>query len=300
MARKKTTKTVQTDTTDLAQPQSRTEEFLAKIAGVVDTLPEGEFSRLERYLKYIAENGAGGGGVTSFNTRTGAVVPQSADYASFYAPAGYGLGENASRMSANDDLNDYQTTGWYNSSGTAVLITIAHRPDDAKFLVTESLGLMMLRVEAVTANWVVQTAYNLEPSRAGCYVSARRYCENGTWSEWEYINPPLIAGTEYRTTERFLGKPVYQKVFYVTEGLPDANTHQVTVLLPANVTGVIDARAVVMPSGANVIGGLGDTSGGSPTMYWLSSSTSGIVLSTTIDMVSVGTTGVYFIAKYVK
>lgn len=28
----------------------------------------------------------------------------------------------------------------------------------------------------------------------------------------EYLNPPLVLGVEYRTTERFLGKPVYVKV----------------------------------------------------------------------------------------
>lgn len=50
--------------TDLSTPQNRTEHFLANIARLINTLPEGEYSRLERYLKYIAENGGGGGDVT--------------------------------------------------------------------------------------------------------------------------------------------------------------------------------------------------------------------------------------------
>ena len=62
MGRKKKTVSTTTSTTDLAEPQTRTEGFLAKIAGLSDTLPQGEFSRLERYLHYIAENGGGGGG----------------------------------------------------------------------------------------------------------------------------------------------------------------------------------------------------------------------------------------------
>ena len=35
---------------------------------------------------------------------------------------------------------------------------------------------------------------------------------SGTWTEWEYVNPPMQLGVEYRTTERYLGKPVYYKV----------------------------------------------------------------------------------------
>lgn len=30
-----------------------------------------------------------------------------------------------------------------------------------------------------------------------------------TWEPWEYINPPMELGIEYRTTDRYLGKPVY-------------------------------------------------------------------------------------------
>lgn len=33
-----------------------------------------------------------------------------------------------------------------------------------------------------------------------------------TWLPWEWVNPPMQFGVEYRTTERYLGKPVYVKV----------------------------------------------------------------------------------------
>ena len=35
---------------------------------------------------------------------------------------------------------------------------------------------------------------------------------DGVWQPWECINPPMKLGWEYRTTERYLGKPVYCKV----------------------------------------------------------------------------------------
>lgn len=36
-----------------------------------------------------------------------------------------------------------------------------------------------------------------------------------TWGEWEWDNPPMAAGTEYRTTERYMGLPVYAKLIRV-------------------------------------------------------------------------------------
>ena len=37
----------------------------------------------------------------------------------------------------------------------------------------------------------------------------------GTWQDIEWVNPPMQPGTEYRTTERYLGKPVYKKLIQV-------------------------------------------------------------------------------------
>ena len=42
-------------------------------------------------------------------------------------------------------------------------------------------------------------------------VHIRRKKENGVWLDWEWENPFLDIDIEYRTTERFLGKPVYVK-----------------------------------------------------------------------------------------
>ena len=38
-----------------------------------------------------------------------------------------------------------------------------------------------------------------------------RYAVDGVWTPWEYVNPPMQLGVEYRTTERYSGKPVYAK-----------------------------------------------------------------------------------------
>lgn len=38
-----------------------------------------------------------------------------------------------------------------------------------------------------------------------------RYAVDGVWTPWEYVNPPMQLGVEYRTTERYDSKPVYAK-----------------------------------------------------------------------------------------
>lgn len=39
-----------------------------------------------------------------------------------------------------------------------------------------------------------------------------RWYHDGTWEEWEYPDPPMAIGVEYRTPERFMGDPVYIKL----------------------------------------------------------------------------------------
>ena len=43
----------------------------------------------------------------------------------------------------------------------------------------------------------------------GCTYQAVLKRTHGGWKQWEYVNPPMELGKEYRTTQRYLGKPVY-------------------------------------------------------------------------------------------
>jgi len=40
-------------------------------------------------------------------------------------------------------------------------------------------------------------------------IVQQRHRNNGTWGQWEYVNPAMFPAVEYRTTERWNGKPVY-------------------------------------------------------------------------------------------
>ena len=75
-----------------------------------------------------------------------------------------------------------------------------------------------------------------------------------TWLPWEWVNPPMNVGVEYRTTERYLGKPVYCKL--VNFGaLPNATQKVVKHNIP-NVSSVISVYGSAQDQ-AIVVGAFG-------------------------------------------
>lgn len=126
------------------------------------------------------------------------------------APAGFGLGTVAVNIS---DLNDATKNGWYmnGAGGEAV-----HAPDNVP-------GWLVL-VCAYADEIVFQTAYRYGSDEG--LISARRSYHYlfGGWHPWEWINPPMQLGVEYRTAGRYNGKPVYTKL--VDCGAGPSNTRK--------------------------------------------------------------------------
>lgn len=90
-------------------------------------------------------------------------------------------------------------------------------------------------------------------SEVNNYIAVRKL-EAGVWQPWEYINPPMQLGVEYRTTERYLGKPVYCKL--VNFGaLPNATQKVVKHNIP-NVSSVISVYGSAQDQ-AIVVGAFG-------------------------------------------
>lgn len=116
---------------------------------------------------------------------------------SYFAPQGFGLGGSGRGFDIKD-IDNFKQSGWYYSS-------------DANGYNVDGVPMyyILLRVdswwETAGFNTVVQTVYydGLE---------ARRFCQLDGWRPWEWVNPPMEVGKEYRTTERYMGKPVYVKV----------------------------------------------------------------------------------------
>ena len=151
------------------------------------------------------------------------------------APGGFGLGTVAVNIS---DLNDATKNGWYmnGAGGEAV-----HAPDNVP-------GWLVL-VCAYADEIVFQTAYRYGSDEG--LMSARRshHYLFGGWQPWEWINPPTLLGVEYRTVERYNGKPVYVKAINFGQA-PNATYKEVS-------HGIEDFSQLVsytgMMGGANLI-----------------------------------------------
>ena len=115
-----------------------------------------------------------------------------------YAPAGYGLGDRTMHyVSSAADLNTLTASGWYSIQKSDGLYI-----DPSYYLV---YGLM--RVDAYGEGYCIQTVRRIQDDAV-----IVRHCTTYGWQPWEWVNPPMIAGTEYRTTERYQGSAVYKKV----------------------------------------------------------------------------------------
>ncbi len=109
------------------------------------------------------------------------------------APAGFGLGDKCIAVSSWDKATK---NGFYASEGWFGYVTVHPNGDISQECFGQFSGVMHKRF--------------------------RWYCD-GAWNEWEWVNPRMVPETEYRTTERYNGKPVYVKKVALGT-LPNANT----------------------------------------------------------------------------
>lgn len=110
-------------------------------------------------------------------------------------PRNWGLGGNAKQLTSADNLDNIRDNGWYWWYDT--------RPSGAEY------NYCHMRVDngqTGTLSSVTQTIY-----RDGLNSVMIRFYNGDTWIT-EYDNPPMELGKEYRTTERYMGKPVYVRL----------------------------------------------------------------------------------------
>lgn len=124
------------------------------------------------------------------------------------APAGFGLGQPNLDACDGNDANNAIRNGKYN-----VYTNTAHSPGVN--------GAMEVTCRTYGAAHQLVTE-----DSTGCMFY--RHQVSGEWQPWEWVNPRLVDGVEYRTTERWNGKPVYTATFNIG-ALPNASTKTAAV-----------------------------------------------------------------------
>jgi hypothetical protein len=118
-----------------------------------------------------------------------------------------------------------------------------------------------------------------------------RTIDNGI-GEWEWVNPPMIDGYEYRTTERYMGKPVYKKLISFG-ALPNATTSSVSTGVPAS---KIKSCIGTVYDGSNIEHFPLVSSGSIVGTTWVNEY-GNLYIKTTVDRTA---SSAYFIVEYIK
>lgn len=77
----------------------------------------------------------------------------------------------------------------------------------------------------------------------------------GVWQPWEWVNPPMVPGVEYRTTKRHNGKPVYTHCREMNTDLTEADGYKsrwfTHLDVAAGMDDIISWSAKIHPIGLN-------------------------------------------------
>ena len=143
--------------------------------------------------------------VVSVNGKTGSVNLIASDVGA--APAGYGYGDKLQSIGHDNITEDDFVAALelvYSkiSDNTVKQVKIIDHP-------TLDGGAHFGHLWRSDKNYgalIVYSYFGFEPA------PIIRVKSSGVWKSWEYVNPPMKLGVEYRTTERYQGKPVYVKL----------------------------------------------------------------------------------------
>lgn len=113
---------------------------------------------------------------------------------------------------------------------------------------------------------------------------------NGVWSAFEWVNPPMLNGVEYRTTERWNGKAVYA-VLLNFGTMPNSDSKIVG-------TGILATHVVSCELSLEDFDGFSYTN--SPEIAYYRATTSGSISMEIKTSHDYSSTTAYFLIKYIK
>lgn len=128
-----------------------------------------------------------------------------------------GFSVEATTLTSADNLNNIKANGWYKWEWS-------NPPANAP----SGDGTAYMRAMRVWSNGDECCQEVIDMTGSDYHGGmVRRTIYGSTAYPWEWVNPPLMEGIEYRTTERFIGKPVYTKVISFG-ALPNATSKSIT------------------------------------------------------------------------
>lgn len=121
-----------------------------------------------------------------------------------FASAGYGWGEQSKYYVFLDDADGSKFEN-------AIAPFIAGMKNSSQYAIAFQSHPFLNSVSCQGV--IVRTGTRVEIKGVNYYGEGiqRIWDDNTGWFPWEWVNPPMRPGVEYRTTERYLDKPVYAK-----------------------------------------------------------------------------------------
>ena len=121
-----------------------------------------------------------------------------------FAPAGYGWGEQSKYYVFLDDADGSKFEN-------AIAPFIMGMKNSTQYAIAFQSHPFLDSVSCQGV--IVRTGTRVEIKGVNYYGEGiqRIWDDNTGWFPWEWVNPPMRPGVEYRTTERYMGKPVYAK-----------------------------------------------------------------------------------------
>ena len=159
------------------------------------------------------------------------------------APDGFGLGANGYpnpyTVITGETIDTLNESGlfWYRDANAPIYPDGGHSGTVGNLLNIAGNRVNTLASRQIFYPYLPYGAVALDIS------CMRIQTSDGEWQPWEWVNPPMLLGEEYRTTERYLGKPVYVKA--VNFGvLPNTSEKSVTWGTSATLAFEVTARAL--------------------------------------------------------
>lgn len=214
-------------------------EFNAALVEIDDfaSIYVGKEEPAEEKFWIKTDEGGEGSLVSTFNGRSGEIVPEAGDYTAEMvgaAPAGFGgYGEIIPKGGLFEDEESF--VAWITAKINALPFGASEQVRFALFYdhfngadwygtLTNESGYGTLSVMSYSGI-----------SYAGAFTYMVRTFLNNAWGPWEYVNPPMELSKEYRTTERYRGKPVYVKI--VSFKPEEAISGNKTIVIPHGIDG---------------------------------------------------------------